>query len=72
MRREDKIHGILLIILIIFIASNINGINSFLSVQTDKTIEFGHSVTVVPQSWNTTEELNQTNESKTPDAITNE
>lgn len=72
MRREDKIHGILLIILIIFIASNINGINSFLSVQTDKTIEFGHRVTVVPQSWNTTEELNQTNESKTPDAITNE
>ncbi len=72
MRREDKIHGILLIILIIFIASNINGINSFLSVQTDKTIDFGHSVTVVPQSWNTTEELNQTNQSKTPHAITNE
>ena len=72
MRNRDKLHGILIIILIIIIASNINGINSFLSVNTDKTIDFGHSVTVVPQSWNTTEELNQTNMSKTPHAITNE
>ena len=29
-------------------------------------------MSVVPQSWNTTKELNKTNESKTPDAITNE
>jgi len=72
MRNQEKLMGILIIILIIFIASNINGINSFLSGATDKTIEFGHSATVVPQSWNTTKELNQTNMSKTPDAITNE
>ena len=72
MRREDKLHGLLIIIIILFIAANINGINSFLSVQTDKTTDFGHSVTVVPQSWNTTQELNQTNASKTPHAITNE
>lgn len=72
MKRRDRLNGILLIILIIFIASNINGINSFLSGTTDKTIDFGHSVSVVPQSWNTTKELNQTNMSKTPDAITNE
>lgn len=72
MRREDKLHGVLLIILIIFIVANINGINSFLSVHTDKTIDFGHSETVVPHAWNTTEELNLTNESKTPHAITNE
>ena len=72
MRRKDMFHGFLLIIFIIFIAANINSINSFLSVHTDKTTDFGHSVTVVPQSWNTTQELNQTNASKTPHAITNQ
>lgn len=72
MRKEDMFHGVLIIIFIIFIAANINAINSFLSVNTDKTIEFGHSITVVPQAWNTTEELNLTNESKTPHAITNQ
>ena len=72
MRNQEKLIGLLIIILIIFIASNINGINSFLSGTTDKTIEFGHSASVVPQAWNTTKELNQTNMSKTPDAITNE
>lgn len=72
MRRHTKLNWILLIILIVFIAANINGINSFLSGTTDKTIDFGHSTSVVPQSWNTTKELNQTNVSKTPDAITNE
>ncbi len=72
MRREDMFHGLLIIIFIIFVAANINSINSFLSVHTDKTIDFGHSATVVPQSWNTTEELNMTNQSKTPHAITNQ
>lgn len=71
MRREDMFHMLIIIIVIIIIAANINGINSFLSVHTDKTIEFGHSVSVVPQAWNTTEDLNLTNQSKTPDAITN-
>lgn len=54
------IHGFIILLIIFAIEANINGINSFLSVHTDKTIDFGHSVTVVPQSWNTTEELNQT------------
>jgi len=72
MRKEDVIRSIILAIIIIFIAANINGINSFLSVHTDRTIDFGHSETVVPQAWNTTEELNLTNHSKTPHAITNE
>ena len=72
MRREDMYHGLLILIFIIFVAANINGINSFLSIQTDKTIDFGHSVSVVPEAWNTTEELNLTNQSKTPHAITNE
>ena len=72
MRRQDKFRSLLLILLILFLAANINGINSFLSVQTDRTVDFGHSVAVVPQAWNTTEELNLTNQSKTPHAITNE
>ena len=72
MRREDIIRSIILALIIIFLAANINGFNSFLCVQTDRTIDFDHSVTVVPQAWNTTEELNQTNQSKTPHAITNE
>ena len=71
MRRKDILHAVLIFIIILFIATNINAINSFLSLKTDKSIEFGHSATVVPEAWNTTEELNMTNESKTPNAITN-
>ena len=71
MRREDMLRGFLIVVLILFIALNINGINSFLSFHTDKTVDFGHSITVVPQAWNTTDELNLTNESKTQPAITN-
>lgn len=72
MRKKDILHAVIILIIILFIATNINAINSFLSLKTDKTVEFGHSATVVPEAWNTTEELNLTNESKTPDAITNE
>lgn len=72
MKDRRRLNGILLILLILFIAFNINGINSLLSGTTEKTIDFGHSTAIVPQSWNTTEELNQTDASKTPNAITNE
>jgi hypothetical protein len=72
MRRRDMFYWLLIVIFILIVASNINGINSFLSVNTDKTITFGHSVAVVPEAWNTTDELNLTNHSKTPHAITNE
>lgn len=71
MRKRDMLHTVIIIMIIVFIAANINSINSFLSLQTDKTIEFGHSIAVVPEAWNTTEELNLTNQSKTPNAITN-
>lgn len=71
MRKEDIMRGAILLIIIFAIGANINGINSFLSFKTDKTVEFGHSVAVVPHAWNTTDELNLTNESKTPHAITN-
>ncbi|WP_298500535.1 hypothetical protein [uncultured Methanobrevibacter sp.] len=72
MRKQDIVRTFIIIVFIIFIAVNINGINSFLSFQTDRTVDFGHSITVVPQAWNTTDELNLTNMSKTPHAITNE
>ena len=71
MRKEDMYHGLLIALFIMFFAVNVNGINSFLSVHTDKTVEFGHSAVVVPQAWNTTEELNMSDESKNPHAITN-
>ena len=71
MRRQDMLRGFIVIVFILFIAININGINSFLSFHTDKTIEFGHSVAVVPQAWNTTEEINMTDAAKTPEAISN-
>ena len=71
MRRRDMFYWLLIIIFILIVASNINGINSFLSVNTDKTVHFGHSIAVVPETWNTTDELNLTNHSKTPHAITN-
>lgn len=71
MRRKDIFYSILIAIFLIIIATNINGINSFLSVHTDRTVEFGHSEAVVPQAWNTTDELNLTNHSKTPHGITN-
>ena len=72
MRRRDIFYWLLIVIFTIIVATNINGINSFLSFQTDRTVDFGHSITVVPQAWNTTDELNLTNMSKTPHAITNE
>ena len=71
MRNKDMFHVFIIIVLIIFIAVNINGINSFLSFNTDKTVDFGHSSAVVPQAWNTTDEINMTNEAKTPGAISN-
>ena len=71
MRRRDMFYWLLIIIFILIVASNINGINNFLSVNTDKTVHFGHSIAVVPETWNTTDELNLTNHSKTPHAITN-
>ncbi len=71
MRRRDMFYWLLIIIFILIVASNINGINNFLSVNTDKTVHFGHSTAVVPETWNTTDELNLTNHSKTPHAITN-
>ena len=61
MRKGDIVRGIVLVIIILFFAANINGINSFLSVHSDRTIDFDHSATIVPQAWNTTEELNLTN-----------
>ncbi len=71
MRKADIMRGIVLLIIILFLAANINGINSFLSFKNDKTVEFGHSEAVVPQAWNISNELNLNNESKTPNAITN-
>lgn len=71
MRNQEKLIGLLVIILIIFFASYVNEINDVLSGTHDQTIEFGHSATKVPQLWNTTNEQTSNNMSKTPNAITN-
>ncbi|WP_405306792.1 hypothetical protein [Methanobrevibacter sp.] len=71
MRNQEKLIGLLVIILIIFFASYINEINGVLSGTHDQNVEFGHSATKVPKIWTTIKDSNQTNMAKTPDAITN-
>lgn len=48
---------------------NIGSINNFLSYHTDKTIQFSESGYVVPDAWNTTDEMNMTG--KSGNAMTN-
>ena len=55
---REKIAYILLIIFLITVVVNLGSINSFLSFQTDKTLQFDDSIYVVPDHWNTTDELN--------------
>ena len=62
MRNKDKILSILIIIIFIFIIANLGAINNFLAATTDKNIEFGHTRVIVPEAWNTTDELGLTEE----------
>lgn len=48
MQKRDIFMSIAIAIIIIFFVANMGAINNFLSVHTDKTIEFGHSNIVVP------------------------
>ena len=43
MQKRDIFMSIAIAIIIIFFVANMGAINNFLSVHTDKTIEFGHS-----------------------------
>lgn len=71
MQKRDIFMSIVIAIIIIFFVANMGAINNFLSVHTDKTIEFGHSNIVVPEAWNTTDEVNLSNQAKTDNGITN-
>lgn len=71
MRTKDKIASIVLLIVFLYIVANLGAINSFLTFSTDKTYDVGNSQIVVPEAWNTTSELNMTDQSKTNDSITN-
>ena len=51
--------SIILIIIVIYLIANIGAINSFLSSSTDKNIKLDHSVIIVPEAWNTTEEMKE-------------
>lgn len=50
MQKRDIFMSIAIAIIIIFFVANMSAINNFLSVHTDKTIEFGHSNIVVPEA----------------------
>lgn len=71
MRRKDVLFSLVLLVVVLYLVANISAINSFLSFSTDKTLDVGNSQVVVPESWNTTSELNMTNKAKTNDSITN-
>ncbi|WP_407375410.1 hypothetical protein [Methanobrevibacter sp.] len=72
MRKKDIYHVCIVIVIIVFIAVNINGINTFLSFQSgNNSVEFGHSLTDIPQGWNKTQDLKLTNQTKTPSGLTN-
>ena len=71
MRTKDKIISIILLIIFLYIVANLGALNSFLTLSTDKTFDVGNSQIVVPESWNTTSELNMTDKAKTNDSITN-
>lgn len=63
MENREKIAYALLLIALFTVVINIGIINDFLSFQTDKTIQFEDSIYVVPDHWNTTEELNTSGKS---------
>ena len=70
MRNKDKILSTLIIILFIFVIANLGAINNFLAAVTDKDIEFGHTHIIIPEAWNTTEEMGIT-EVKSNKSFTN-
>ena len=41
---------------------NLSAINNFLAATTDKHIEFGHTRIIIPEAWNTTDEMGLTEE----------
>ena len=70
MKNREKLSFLIVIIAILLLIINMGAINNFLSFHTDKTIQFGHTSYVVPDGWNTSDELNMS-ENKTPHAMTN-
>ena len=66
---REKIAYIILILVLLTVVVNLGSINSFLSFQTDKTLQFQDSIYVVPDHWNTTDEMNMTG--KSGNAMTN-
>ncbi|MCQ2973035.1 MAG: hypothetical protein MJ209_07225 [archaeon] len=60
MNLREKIGYIIILLVVFTFVINLGAINSFLSFQTDKTIQIGDSTFVVPDGWNTTKEYNIT------------
>ncbi len=62
MRNKDKVLSVLIIVIFIFLIANLGAINNFLAATTDKYIEFGHTRIIIPEAWNTTDEMGLTEE----------
>lgn len=71
MNTKEKIILIVVIIAVIYVAANINSINNFLSMEFDKSKENEDTRIIIPESWNTTEEMNMSNQSKSNLSFTN-
>lgn len=71
MKNREKIINILIVFVLIVIILNLNTINNALTYHTDKTVQFGHSEYIVPETWNTTKEVNYSGEAKTENGVTN-
>lgn len=69
MNIREKIGYIIVLLILFTFIINIGPINDYLSFQTDKTLQFDESIYVVPDHWNTTDELNITG--KNGNATTN-
>lgn len=66
---REKIAYVILLLVLFTIMINLGTINSYLSFQTDKTLQFDESIYVVPDYWNTTDEFNTSG--KNGNAMTN-
>lgn len=71
MRKKDMLISFIIVIIFIYIITNLSAVNTILSWNTENQLTFGNSTVNVPQAWNTTEQVNWTDKAKTNNSITN-
>ena len=60
MRKKDMLISFIIVIIFIYIITNLSAVNTILSWNTENQLTFGNSTVNVPQAWNTTEQVNWT------------